>query len=152
MRSFDINGVKTSNPRTISNAFCTFFASVVKSLKKKAIPLRDFIWRKPAGITKRTEKRLLFQSVSQLEVLRILKSIKRNKATVLDDLPPCLLKDSAAILSAPLAHFINLSITTGIFPMDWKKAKIIPVWSVLRKDQSLVRSQSYICMYVSFAT
>ena len=127
MRSFDINGVKTSNPRTISNAFCTFFASVVKSLKKKAIPLRDFIWRKPAGITKRTEKSFLFQSVSQLEVLRILKSIKRNKATGLDDLPPCLLKDSAAILSAPLAHLINLSITTGIFPMDWKKAKIIPV-------------------------
>ena len=127
MRSFDINGVKTSNPRTISNAFCTFFASVVKSLKKKAIPLRDFIWRKPAGITKKTEKSFLFQSVSQLEVLRILKSIKRNKATGLDDLPPCLLKDSAAILSAPLAHLINLSITTGIFPMDWKKAKIIPV-------------------------
>ena len=78
-------------------------------------------------MTKRTEKRFLFQSVSQLEVLRILKSIKRNKATGLDDLLPCLLKDSAAILSAPLAHLINLSITTGIFPMDWKKAKIIPV-------------------------
>ena len=57
----------------------------------------------------------------------ILKSIKRNKATGLDDLPPCLLKDSAAILSAPPAYLINLSITTGIFPIDWKKAKITPV-------------------------
>ena len=127
MPSFDINGVKTSNPRTISNAFCTCFASVVKSLKEKAIPLCDFVWRKQAGITNSTEKRFLFQSVSQLEVMRILKSIKCNKATGLDDLPPCLMKNSVAILSAPLAHVINLSITTGIFPMDLKKAKIIPV-------------------------
>ena len=59
--------------------------------------------------------------------MRILKSIKRNKATGLDDLPPCLLKNSPAILSALLAYLINLSITTGIFPIDLKKAKIIPV-------------------------
>ena len=64
MLSFDIYWVKTSGPRTISNALCTFFASVVKSLKEKEIPLRDFVWRKPAGIKKRTEKRFLFQSVS----------------------------------------------------------------------------------------
>ena len=118
MRSCDIKGVKTSNPGMISNAFCTFFANVVKSLKQKAIPLRNFVWRKPTGIKKRTVKRFLFQSVSQLEVMRTSKSIKRNKATGLDDIPPCLLKDSAAILSAPLAHLINLSITSGIFPMD----------------------------------
>ena len=62
-----INGVRTSNPIKHSNAFRTFFASVVKSLKEKAIPLRDFLWRKPVGIKKRTEKRFLFQSVSHLK-------------------------------------------------------------------------------------
>ena len=127
MRSFDINGAKTSYLKIISNAFYTFVASIVKSLKETAIPLRNCAWRKPMGINKKTEKRFLFQSVSQLEVEHLLKSIKRNKATGLDNLPPCLLKDSAAILSAQLAHLINLSITTGIFPADWKKAKVIPI-------------------------
>ena len=52
------------------------------------------------------------------------------------NLSPCLLKNSAAILSAPLAHLINLSITTVIFPMDWKKAKVAP-------SIGLVHSQSW---------
>ena len=131
MRSFDINGAKTSNPTIISNAFCTFFASVVKSLKEIAIPLRNFAWKKSIGIKKKTGERFLFQSVSQLEVEHLLKTIKRNKATgLVDNLPPYLLKDSTAILSNPLAHLINLSITTGIFPADWKKSKSSPFISL----------------------
>ena len=82
---------------------------------------------KTSSYKKRTDKRFSFQSVSQPEVMCLLKSIKRNKATAGDNLPPCLLKDSAEILSAPLAHLINLSIRTGIFPIDCKKSKIIPV-------------------------
>ena len=67
MRSFDINEVKTSDPRTNSNAFCTFFASVVKSLKEKAIPLRDFIWRKPAGIKRGQRKDSCFNRSHNLK-------------------------------------------------------------------------------------
>ncbi len=121
MRSFDISVVKTSNPSIVSNAFCTYFARVVKSLKGKVIPLCDFEWRKPVGIIKRTDKRFLFHPVSQFEVMRLLKSIKCNQTTGGDSLPPCLLKDSSEILSVPLNHLINLSITTGIFLMDWEK-------------------------------
>ena len=99
----------------------------VQRLKEIAIPLRNFAWRKPIGIKRKTEKRFTFQSVSQPEVDHLLKTIKCNNATGLDNLPPFLLKDSAGNLSAPLAHLINLSFKTGIFPADWKKAKIIPI-------------------------
>ena len=44
----------------------------------------------------------------------------------LDDLPPGLIKDSAELISAPLAHLINLSLKTGILLNDWKTAKVIP--------------------------
>eukprot|EP00795_Rhopilema_esculentum_P008031 gene8031-13942_t len=60
------------------------------------------------------------------EVERELKSIKRNKATGLDDLPPGLIKDLAESISAPLTHLINMSLMTSTFPADWKTAKIIP--------------------------
>eukprot|EP00794_Sanderia_malayensis_P000814 gene814-110_t len=36
-----------------------------------------------------------------------------------------LIKDSA-LISAPLAHLINLSLKTSIFPTEWKAAKVIP--------------------------
>ena len=31
------------------------------------------------------------------------------------------------MIAAPLTHLINLSLTTNIFPADWKIAKIIPI-------------------------
>ena len=56
-----------------------------------------------------------------------LKSIKRNKSTGIDNLRLCLLKDAAHTLSAPLTYLINLSLQTGLFPNDWKLAKIVPI-------------------------
>ena len=74
----------------------------------------------------KTDQKFIFKAVSRHEVEQQLKSVKRNKATGLDDLPPGLIKDSAELISAPLAHLINLSLKTSIFPTDWKAAKVIP--------------------------
>ena len=65
--------------------------------------------------------------VSSQEVEKQLKSVERNKATGLDDLPPGLIKDAAELISAPLAHLINLSLKTSTFPTDWKMVKVIPI-------------------------
>ena len=59
--------------------------------------------------------------------MRQLKSMKRKKATGLDNLPTGLLKDSAEQISAPLTYLIYLSLTTGVFPTDWKVAKVMPI-------------------------
>ena len=127
MHSFDIDGIKTDDPARISNAFCSFFATVTSKLRESAIPLRDFVWRNPAAIPQRTDKQIKFRPISKLEVERELRSIKRTKSTGIDNLPPGLLKDAACFISAPLAHLINLSLETGIFPTDMKIAKIVPV-------------------------
>ena len=128
-QSFDIDGeVKSCNPSTIANAFGEFFAGTVKTLKEKAFPLCAFVWRTTASMSVRTDLKFKFQAVSKFEVERNLKSIKRSKATGLDDLPPGLLKDSAELIAAPLTHLVNLSLVTNIFPADWKNAKIIPVY------------------------
>ena len=68
-----------------------------------------------------------FQFVSNMDVEKIIKSIKRSKATGIDDLPPGLIKDAADVLSVPLSHIINMSLDTGQFPQEWKAAKIIPL-------------------------
>lgn len=75
----------------------------------------------------KTDQNFKFPMITRLEVLRLLKSLKRNKETGLDDLPPRLLKDSAEYISAPLTYLINLSITTNMIPTDWKMAKVIPI-------------------------
>ena len=64
-------------------------------------------------------------SISGIESLNKLKS---TKATGLDDVPPSLIKDASQYTAAPLAYIINLSLSSGIYPAQWKNAKIVPVY------------------------
>ena len=136
---FEIEGKESTDQTVISNVFCSFFMNIVASMKQKSIFLRDFAWQFPTSITKRTESVFNFQFVTNIDVEKIIKSIKRSKATGIDDLPPGLIKDAADVLSVPLSHVINLSLDTGQFPQEWKAAKIIP----LHKSGSTTNFDNY---------
>lgn len=45
-----------------------------------------------------------------------------------DEITPRLLKQSSTIISASLTHIINLTLKTGKFPDQLKKAKAIPIY------------------------
>ena len=62
-----------------------------------------------------------------MEVERQLRSLKRNKSVAFDSLPSGLIKDARSVIALPLTYLINLSLETGIFPAEWKIAKIIPI-------------------------
>ena len=49
------------------------------------------------------------------------------KATGLDGLPAKFIIDSAESIVKPLAYIVNLSIESGVFPDDLKRAKIVPL-------------------------
>lgn len=44
-----------------------------------------------------------------------------------DDISPKILKHTSTLVSTPLSHIINLSLSAGIFPNRLKKAKVIPI-------------------------
>ena len=50
-----------------------------------------------------------------------------KKATGLDRIPACLLKDSAAVITQSITSLVNLSLTTGIVPDEWKPARDVPL-------------------------
>ena len=100
-QTFEINGNKVRDPIKIANTFCSFFANIVATLKEKAFPLCNFTWRKQPDLPTKADKKFMFRKVSKHEVERELKSIKRNKATGMDNMSPGLIKDSAEIISAP---------------------------------------------------
>lgn len=54
-------------------------------------------------------------------------SLPVNKASGLDGISAKLLKEAGPIVSASLTYIINLSLTTGIFPDDWKGARVSPI-------------------------
>jgi hypothetical protein len=115
---------------TKADTFCKFFSNIAKSLKETTLPLQNFVWKLPVKILSKTNKRFKFGYVSKIFVEKELRSLKRHKATGLDDLPPNLLKDTSAVIAKPLCYIINLSLQGGVVPTDWKMAKVTPIHKV----------------------
>ena len=108
--------------------FSKYFASVAQILKANAIPLMNFVWRFTPQSSPRTNKVFSTGYVSKIFIEKELRSLVRNKATGIDDLPPGMLKDCAALIAKPLCHIINLSLRSSTIPSIWKVAKITPIF------------------------
>ena len=109
-----------------ANSLCNFFSNVAHSLKSKAFKLRDFKWEMPKVQTSNFHS-FHFAYVSRIFVERELKKLQRRKAAGIDNIPPGLLKDAAHPVSGPLTHIVNLSLSTGIVPSEWKVAKVTAI-------------------------
>ena len=57
------------------------------------------------------------------------------KATGLDGLPAKFIIDSAESIVKPLTYIVNLSIESGVFPDDLKRAKIVPIYKKKAKTE-----------------
>ena len=114
--------------KSVVESFSKYFSGVVKILKSALSPLVNPSWRFVNSFMKRTNKRFNFNYVSRVFILKELRSLKRQKATGVDELPPGMLKDCSFFIAGPLAHIINLSIKTSTVPSIWKIAKITPVF------------------------
>ena len=87
-----------------------------------------------------------FRRVARLHVLSQLNKLCKTKATGLDSLSARLLRECADLISGSLALIFNQSFDTGIFPDEWKSARITPLFKKAgsRSDPSNYRSISII--------
>ena len=112
-------------PVEIANHFCDYFNNIGYNLAKK-IP--------DANISHRTHLSGTYSSsisqnlTTQLEVSDIINSLRSGTAAGYDNIPISALKDSVDLISGPLAHIINLSISSGYFPDNMKIARVIPLF------------------------
>ena len=116
-----IDGEKTKK-------FSDYFKNAISMLKRKSMPLINFTWQFGTKLPSRTNERFSFGYISKVFVEKELRTLRRNKSTGLDDLPPGLLKDCAAHICGPLCHILNLSIKNATVPAIWKTAKITPIF------------------------
>lgn len=77
---------------------------------------------------------LYLTPVTQSEIEKHLQALKSTSSGY-DEVSPSILKHTATLISEPLTHIINLTLKTGIFSNEFKKAKVIPLFkSGNRKD------------------
>ena len=70
------------------------------------------------------EKKLKFEKVSSVSILKILKEFKTNKATGIDNLVRRFLKDGSDILCTPIAKICNLSIKLPLSQINVKLQRL----------------------------
>jgi len=87
VRSFVINGNYTTDKKTISSGFCSFFSNVAGTLKTKCFSLKNFVWSPPFSTSVKTNLKFKLKPVTVSEVFVQLKKLKRKKAAGPDNLP-----------------------------------------------------------------
>ena len=68
-----------------------------------------------------------FKKITTETVKKKLQQIKPNKATGYDNIPPKLAQRTSSETAAAIAHVINSSFATEVFPDDLKLAEIVPL-------------------------
>ena len=76
-----------------------------------------------------------FRNLTEDFVCKELSNLSSRKSCGLDNIPPHLLKLAAPFITKPLTHLFNSSISTSIIPLDWKRARVTPVYKSGQKDQ-----------------
>ena len=131
-----------SDPKEICNNFNSFFAEIGPQL---AMNIPDVDLSFTDYLTK-TESKFSFEEINSLEVQQLLSKLNIAKANGLDNIPARLLKECPDLISDSLTQIFNKSIKSGIFPGDWKRARVTPLYknSGERTDPSNYRPISVI--------
>ncbi len=116
-----------SDKKSMANSFNKFFTNVSNCL-------RDSMWY--LNVSNQSicspfnygHPSFKFEEVSEAFVKSKLRGLKAGKAVGLDDVPARLLIDSADIVARPLTDIINVSLQTGQVPIDWKAARVFPLF------------------------
>ena len=69
---------------------------------------------------------LVIQKNSTNFVWKELTKLEQTKATGLDGLTARLLKDTAPVIAKPITYLVNVTISTGVIPSEWKEARVTP--------------------------
>ena len=126
----DANGEPVLDPGQMADSFNDFFVSIFEKYRNANASgesvysnekLNTYIKDKLAS-----ETTFKIPTMSAAFVQKQLSALEIDKATGLDGLSAKFLRLSADIIAVPLTKILNLSITTGIFPDTFKKAKVTP--------------------------
>ena len=96
--------------------------------------------RTPETYINELTQEFTFSEITEQDVYQLLLSLSLTKAPGLDKLPATFVKLAAPYIAKALAKIFNESLLTGIFPSDWKVAKVIPVYkSSIKSDMENYR-------------
>ena len=127
-----INGITHRKQKEIANCQMEFYIDKIQNVRNKLpkvnidplCTLRKLFrrWIPTGGMPK-----FELKSVTEKEVGDMINNLKKSHAFGIDKFDAFTIKMAAGSLIPPIAHIINLSLSTGHFPARWKLARILPL-------------------------
>ena len=116
------------DPELVANELNNWFKEKVEGLiiKIDKTKLQDPFIRLREKLKDRVLKFSL-QPADVHQVLKVLKDLKKKTSCGLDGISSEMLKECKEEMAGPLTIIINRSICSGVFPKNWKVAKIAPL-------------------------
>ena len=114
-----------NDPSTSAEGFCEYFTNLGPALAAK-IPgsMNTFCNFLKANVM----NSLFWERTNPQEVTDICDGIRIGAAAGYDNISISVVKSTIDIISIPLAHIINLSISSGVVPRELKIASVIPLF------------------------
>ena len=120
-------GALVQRPKQLAKVMNSFFIKKVQDLVAKLpVPQEDPLQYLRKIMVDKTCS-LTLRSVHPDEVLKVVRELKSSKATGLDHINMEIIKLILPDILPALTHIVNLSITTSVFPTEWKIAKVVPL-------------------------
>ena len=122
------DGLMIKEELEIANTFNKFFVSKIQNLRTNINQnyVEDPLEKLRKKMVKKNIKFSL-KTVSEKKVYKAICSLKRKKSSGSDGLTQEQLVLGAKTIAVPLTRIINSSISSGIFPEEWKEAIISPI-------------------------
>ena len=104
----------------MNNHFCSLGSKLSSCIPDTASQPEDFLGR--------TDLNFCFRPVNVEYILNLISNLKPSVSCGLDNISSRLLKFCSPYISDSICDIINHVLETGIFPDDWKKAKVHPIF------------------------
>ena len=127
---FLIDGQAANDPQKIAETFCDYFINKPEGIHRDiGTSNGDYL-----EITERTSQSMVFFPITQSEVVRSIRALKKQGG--LNDISRKFLKLSEREITPHLVTLFNKCVREGIYPNVLKLAKITPVYK--KKERNLI--------------
>ena len=114
------------NPQDIANKMNSFFCNVGDQLSNEIPNAKNSLLEGSINVNP-GDLSFLFSPILPQQVIRAMNKFKTSRSFGLDLISSYFLKLGMPILASPLSQIFNISMSQGIFPDDWKAARVAPV-------------------------
>ena len=127
VKELTVDGVSITNPTDLSDTFNEHFSTIGPKLANE-IPSAANSNNRCLDYLNFTDQRFYFDQINCNEVFLLLNKLSQSKSTGLDKISARLIRECADLICIPICAIFNRSLITGVFPDEWKCAKVTPLF------------------------